>query len=207
MKYMKAYLSFFIILALACIQVFPVHAQSAVIQNDNTISNESFEIAGVKYSCNSVLDEEGNRTSYLYNHNDGTLETIYFNYITGSIFINGREVAKINYTPATGIQQYDANWILLKSETSQVTWEESISLAAAAVILGGAIGQLGGAAVIAAMGIEVLGVIVSSCNKAIVTTSVYKFNSSTITQFKYIWTIKPDGGNTYGPFYYVTPAL
>lgn len=92
------------------------------------------------------------------------------------------------------------NWIYWGSSSHRITFAEGTAVAVIAGMIAAAVGQIGGAAVIAAMGLSALSVISANSIGGTVSTKVYKFNSSLITQFRYDWSFRASSGDKYGPY-------
>lgn len=176
--------------------------------NDLDIYNakmvENVIVGGIPYSYSYYYDGAENRCIDVKNTVSNTVDKVCFNPNDGNIFLNGQLFGNISSTTVSIRGQKFTNgndaWVYFGSGQHTVSWAEGVAVGTLAAIIAVGVGNIGGAAVIAAMGYTALAGLAYASIGGTVTVTVYKFNSNLVTQWRYDWTFTANTGDYYGPY-------
>lgn len=164
---------------------------------------EEISLDGKTYQLTYSYDNEGNRNIDILELETRILNVITYNTQNDSLYLNNEKISSNDneLSERDFIMPYDDNWIYFGSSSRTITDLETMT---AMVFVAGVAAYVGSyctaAAVLSAMGSTSVNYIISTFNEANVSTTVYKFNSNLVTQWRYNWSVTPKGGSTYGPY-------
>ncbi len=220
-KGMKKVLAIVLAFSLSWCTIIEVAAKEDVSNGEAGIDiyeenySETIELEGTNYTYQYYYDDDGNRAVNVINESNGNIDIVKFDDDLQYIILNGKVCGKVCETVSQedkeiplqrrdGKEASDA-WIFFSQGSQKITFAQGVSVAVLAVIIATAIGNLGGAAVIAAMGYNALAVVAASSIGGTVSTTVYKFNSNLITQWRYDWSFRASNGDYYGVYTSLSP--
>lgn len=157
---------------------------------------ETLNIDGTNYIYNYYYNEEGNRTITVTNDSNGLTDILVFDQSASTIYLNNKN-----------IETYSDNWINYGSSSNYVSWAQGVAAAVAAGAIAIVLGFLGASAVLGAIGAGSLAIVAASCAGGTTYSTTYKFNSSLVTQWKYVWSFTASTGDYYGPYTFLTPIV
>lgn len=167
---------------------------------------EKVQIEGIEYTYRYYYSE-GNKVIDITNSANGNLERIVFDPESQSMYLNGDLVGTPNAKASDiAIEDRSYDWESLGKSSHYISWAEATSAAAVAGMIGVYLGGLGGAAVIAAMGMGALSVIVGSASGGTITVEMQCLNIPlSPPQYRYIWSFLTNTGELYGPYVVTVP--
>lgn len=166
-------------------------------------TSEIVTIDGINYKYDYYM-ENGLRKIDVTNINTNTVEKVAYDPETSTMYLNGSIVST---KPELPIAPYSIGttadgWEILSKETHKISWGEGISVAALAAMIGAALGFIGGAGVIGAMGMAGLSVIAAGSVGGTVYLELHMYSAPFVQpQYRYMWTFTPSTGEVYGPYY------
>lgn len=187
-----------ILLSLVMVFAFPMRAFAASNTND-LYAQEAIEevvIEDVTYIFHYYY-ENGNRVITVTNSENEKVEKVTHdpNTAVTTYFENIHDEIGMNAAPA--------GWTFAGSSSQYISWGAGMSAAAVAAAIAVGVGSIGGAAIIAAMGITVLGVLAAGAVGGTVYVETYYMTIPLQpTQYLYVWTFTASTGDSYGPYYY-----
>jgi hypothetical protein len=133
---------------------------------------------------------------------DDASSTIYLN--DEPIGMINNEKISHNYSKNQLAQSINSDsWVYFGSGSNRISWAKGTTTAVAAAVIAVPLAGLGAAGVIAAMGLGALGVLAASSVGGTVSTTIYKFNSPFINQFRYDWSFTASTGDYYEVYTYL----
>lgn len=153
-------------------------------------------------------DGKNNKCIEVINKNTNEKDNVVYDEKLEQIFVDGELVASISDTldnDSAVNENYGSRkapaYKYLGSKTKRITWKKGVSVAVLAALVALAInGNVGAAAVIAKVGATALSVIAGSSINAVVTTKTYSRTAGKITNYKFVWTFKPNKHEKCGPY-------
>lgn len=197
MKKTKRFLA--VILTIMC--TFNILFAQTAYASEHTI--ETVEINGINYTYNSFVENE-KYFIIITNDVDGTTDTILFDISASILYLNGEVVSIIdNPIQSQSIGTTADGWEILSKNSHYISWKEGTTAAAIAAMISVALGFLGKAGVIAAMGSAALGAIAGcSIGGTVYVETHMRSVFLSPTQYRYEWTFTDSTGTLYGPYYY-----
>ena len=173
---------------------------------------ETICLEGETFRFNYYYDEMGRRCIEVKNMDTNAVDIVAYDDSINVLYQNGvvigMETDKENDIPSgVGKRTNDNMWLfLMHTDKEMKIYTAQVSILAAGIA--GLIGFFMPAqGVIAAVGAEILSQIVSEYEDIIIGTDTYMYNSTLITQYKYVFAHTPIGGSPYGPYVHITPIL
>lgn len=177
---------------------------------ENTVRVESAEIDGELYTYESFFDSNGN-THVNISDEDGNTQVLVYSANNGTFYLDGEVVAvtrKLVTADGAGASvRAPSDWVYQGSSSEYVSWVKGTTVAVVAGVISVALGNIGGAAVIAAMGTAVLGGLAASAIGGTVHRSVYLCQTGATIQTRVDWYFTASTGErcpssgTYTRFY------
>lgn len=163
---------------------------------------EIVKIEGINYTYNYFYDNDGNRTIKITNSFDESVDIISYDNDLGEIILNGEKISEmiLEENGEAEIATREANYSYLGSRSKRISWGKAAVAATVAGAIAVAVGNIGGAAVIAAMGIAALGALASTAGGGVVKTKVYSLKAGSFTNYKYVWSFTASTGDKYGNY-------
>lgn len=169
--------------------------------------SESITLEGIIYTFQYSYDDIGNRMIHVINEETATVDVVKYDNQLKCLLLN-EEICSQEMTLNDSIQMNplvkNSDWIYFSSGSNRITFAQGVSVAVLAALIATAVGNIGGTAVILAMGYNTLAVVAASSIGGVVNTTVYKFNSSAVTQWRYDWSFTASSGDYYGVYTSVT---
>lgn len=185
-----------LVVIMACTQPVQVYATMESADLYSQRATEEVIIDDVKYTL-CYFYENGSRVITISNSQDSRVEKVTYNLFTAEISYYAGNEASYQSTGAP------AGWILAGSESHRITWGEGVSVAVVAATIATCLGFMGGAAVVAAMGTAVLGVLAAAAAGGTVYIETYYMTIPfQPTYYLYVWSFTANTGDSYGPYYY-----
>lgn len=206
-RYLGMLLSFVVVFELFTMPLFAKESESEIKDLYADKYSEILEYDGDVYEFSYYYNIQNQRCISVCNLNTG---------VTDLVVVNTDKT--VDYLQDINIVVEDARtfaknisrapqWIKLKTTSEVITGIDTMS---AMVFVAGVAALIGAymtaAAVLSAMGATAVNYIISKFERATVVTTIYKANTTLVTQFEYVWKLTPVGGTTYGPYVYDTPS-
>ncbi len=166
---------------------------------------EDVTIDGIVYTYQYCYDSDGNRVTNVLNHSTNIVDEVKYDIKSQYIMLNGNVVGNVTFSEEkTRVNFFEKSsddaWLYFDSGSHKITFAQGVAVSVLSVMIATAIGNLGGAAVLAAMGYNALAAISAAAIGGTVSTTVYKFNSNLITQWRYDWSFTASTGDYYGEY-------
>ena len=204
------------IVSLILIMTFVISCATPLNVNASTMQNETFvdiyeanvretaEIEGIPYTFEYFYDGENNRVIKVTNDYTGTIDIYRYDMTESAMYLNDIFIAKIESVPNAPVfsitRATNDNWIYVSSGSNYISNTEANVLARLSAILSAATGVLGIPAIMAAIGFDFANFLIDSANGVTVTWTIYRANTTAVSSYKCVWTLKTGNGKTYGPY-------
>lgn len=164
---------------------------------------EVVNISDVNYSY-SYFYENGNRTILITNDANDTVDKVWFDEETSTIYLNGEVFAiPIGDSHQNDISLAATGWQTISSSSHYISWAKGTTVAVVAAALAVYLGTLGTAGVIAAMGTAALGTLAANAIGGTLYVKLQEYYVPLSTpQYRYEWSFTASTGTSYGPYYY-----
>lgn len=202
------------IILVATLSVNSLFAQSVFASSKNTNieynlydeeKNETVNIDGVNYTYKYTY-KNGNRVTIITNDTNNNIEELLYDESSSNMYLNG-ELITTNQTESTQQQLLSSRayyvWQTLSSDSSYISWGKATTAAVLAGMIATALGSLGAAGVIAAMGTAALGVIAAQTSGGTVYNTLQMYTAPFMNpQYRTVWGFKAGTGDYYGDYIY-----
>lgn len=211
MKKIKRCLGVFLSL-IVIFEIFTVPLSAKEVQPENKDLyadrySETLEYDGESYEFFYYYNSEQQRCIRVCNLNTGEEDVVVANPDQTVDYIQDINIVVEDARAFVKNVSRASQWKKLKTTSEVITGIDTMS---AMVFVAGVAALIGSymtaAAVFSAMGSTAVNYIISKFERATVVTTIYKANTTLVTQFEYVWKLTPLGGSTYGPYVYDTPS-
>lgn len=199
-NFFSAIMSLVLVVMLVCTQPVQAYAATATPDLYSQGATEEVVIDNVVYTMHYFY-ENGNRAITISNSENSRIEKVTYNSRTAmTYYYENTDEINQSYSAPSG-------WIFMGSDSHYISWGEGMTVAAVAAVISIGLGFIGGAAVIAAMGTGVLGVLAAGAvGGTLYVESYYMIMPLQPIQYLYIWSFTASTGDSYGPYYYFPPV-
>ncbi|MBD8915111.1 MAG: hypothetical protein EGR77_03805 [Pseudobutyrivibrio sp.] len=211
MKKIKRCLGLFLslILIFECFTV-PLFAKEVQPESKDLYADkygETLEYDGEIYEFFYYYNVEQQRCIRICNLNTGEVDVVVANPDQTVDYIQDINIVIEDARAFAQNTSRTSQWKKIKTTSEVITGIDTMS---AMVFVAGVAALIGAymtaTAVLSAMGTAAVNYIISRFERATVVTTIYKANTTLVTQFEYVWKLTPLGGSTYGPYVYDTPS-
>lgn len=177
--------------------------------NDTNSNNNNSNIVAIEGHLYEFTDTQvsSNEAIQIKDLKTGHTDLVYK--IDSNVYLNGEIVGTIE-TETTKVDSNTAlyndsmlrasSWKKVGSRTKRVSWKKGVSVAVVAVIIGSALGKIGGAAIIASTGVGAISVIAGASIGGKVKYTLYKSKVGKYTRYKWHWRFIATTGEKFGPY-------
>ena len=184
--------------------VLLVSSSSFAVINNTSNFNKAV-IDNEVYVFTNSLVRNGNTKTIITNLTTNTSDVLTTNADSTKFYLNGGLVATVSEQPVNEFPQPNAlarsgSFTYIGTTTKNITWLQSTTVAVVAGLIAIAVGNIGAAAVITAMGSATLSILAAQSSGGKVTTKTYEMRTPSVVTYKFVWTFTASTGNSYGPF-------
>ena len=170
-------------------------------------ASETIFIEGTSYTYDYSY-EDNNRTIYVTNNTDNSVEKVSFDEDNSTIYYNDEAVSTVVKDNSIGDSSFSISakdtWETISSDSVYISWAKGIGTAALAAMIAVGLGFLGPAGVIAAIGLTGLAAVLAGSIGGTIKYKYQRFTPSFGAPYhRYIWSFKASTGDNYGDYIYM----